>query len=74
MSQARALLLAEAAGVTGLGEGLPAGLARWRAPRVVHDPGGPVPLAGRSAGKSSARSVPTPARSATAGPLPKTGR
>ena len=25
--------------VTGLGEGLPAGLARWRAPRAVHDPG-----------------------------------
>jgi hypothetical protein len=25
--------------VTGLGEGLSAGLARWRAPRAVHDPG-----------------------------------
>jgi hypothetical protein len=33
------LLLAEAARVTGLGQGLPAGLARWRAPRAVHDPG-----------------------------------
>ena len=32
------LLLAEAARVTGLGEGLSAGLARWRAPRAVHDP------------------------------------
>ena len=39
MSQAGALLLAEAARVTGLGEGLTAGLARWRAPRAVHDPG-----------------------------------
>jgi hypothetical protein len=33
------LLLAEAVRVTGLGRGLPAGLARWRAPRAVHDPG-----------------------------------
>jgi hypothetical protein len=33
------LLLAEAARVTGLGQGLSAGLARWRAPRAVHDPG-----------------------------------
>jgi hypothetical protein len=39
VSQAGALLLAEAARVTGLGEGLSAGLARWRAPRAVHDPG-----------------------------------
>ncbi len=39
VSQAGALLLAEAARVTGLGEGLWAGLARWRAPRAVHDPG-----------------------------------
>jgi hypothetical protein len=39
VSQAGALLLAEAARVTGLGQGLPAGLARWRAPRAVHDPG-----------------------------------
>ena len=38
-SQAGALLLAEAARVTGLGEALIAGLARWRAPRAVHDPG-----------------------------------
>jgi len=34
-----ALLLLETARVTGLGEGLSAGLARWRAPRAVHDPG-----------------------------------
>src|SRR5690349_20109524 len=33
------LLLAEAARVTGLGQGLAQGLARWRAPRAVHDPG-----------------------------------
>jgi hypothetical protein len=33
------LLLAEAVGVTGLGPGLAGGLARWRAPRAVHDPG-----------------------------------
>jgi energy-converting hydrogenase Eha subunit B len=39
LSQAGALLLAETARVTGLGEGLLAGLARWRAPRAVHDPG-----------------------------------
>jgi Transposase DDE domain group 1 len=39
VSQAGTLLLAEAARVTGPGRGLPAGLARCRAPRVVHDPG-----------------------------------
>ena len=39
VSQAGALLLAETLRVTGLGEGLSAGLARWRAPRAVHDPG-----------------------------------
>jgi hypothetical protein len=39
VSQAGALLLAEAARVTGLGGALTAGLARWRAPRAVHDPG-----------------------------------
>ena len=39
VSQAGTLLLAEAARVTGLGPGLSAGLARWRAPRAVHDPG-----------------------------------
>ena len=39
VSQAGALLLAETLRVTGLGAGLSAGLARWRAPRVVHDPG-----------------------------------
>jgi hypothetical protein len=33
------LLLLEAARLTGLGRGLSAGLARWRAPRAVHDPG-----------------------------------
>jgi hypothetical protein len=39
VSQAGGLLLAEALGVTGLGQGLSGGLARWRAPRAVHDPG-----------------------------------
>ena len=39
VSQSGALLLAEAARVTGLGQALAAGLARWRAPRAVHDPG-----------------------------------
>ena len=39
VSQAGVLLLAETLRVTGLGEGLSAGLARWRAPRAVHDPG-----------------------------------
>ena len=39
MSQAGVLLLLEGARVTGLGRGLSAGLARWRAPRAVHDPG-----------------------------------
>jgi len=39
VSQAGGLLLAEALRVTGLGRGLSAGLARWRAPRAVHDPG-----------------------------------
>jgi hypothetical protein len=39
VSQAGVLLLLEAARLTGLGRGLSAGLARWRAPRAVHDPG-----------------------------------
>ena len=39
VSQAGGLLLAEAFRVTGLCEGLSEGLARWRAPRAVHDPG-----------------------------------
>jgi hypothetical protein len=39
VSQAGALLLAETLRVTGLGAGLSAQLARWRAPRTVHDPG-----------------------------------
>jgi hypothetical protein len=39
VSQAGVLLLAEAARVTGLGQGLTSGLARWRAPRAVHDSG-----------------------------------
>ena len=39
VSQAGALLLAETLRVTGLGEGLTDGLARWRTPRAVHDPG-----------------------------------
>ena len=39
MSQAGAVLLWETMRVTGLGRGLSDGLARWRAPRAVHDPG-----------------------------------
>ncbi len=39
VSQAGGLLLTRALRVTGLDRGLSAGLARWRAPRAVHDPG-----------------------------------
>ena len=39
VSQAGGLLLAEALRVTGLGAGPVGALARWRAPRAVHDPG-----------------------------------
>jgi hypothetical protein len=40
VSQAGAVLLTRRAlRVTGLDQGLSAGLARWRAPRAVHDPG-----------------------------------
>lgn len=39
VSQAGVLLLAETLRATGLGEGLAGALARWRAPRAVHDPG-----------------------------------
>ncbi len=39
VSQAGVLLLVEAARVTGLGPGLSAGLARWRADRAVYDTG-----------------------------------
>jgi hypothetical protein len=39
VSQAGALLLAETLRITGLCQGLTAGLGRWRAPRAVHDPG-----------------------------------
>jgi hypothetical protein len=39
VSQAGTFLLLEAARVTGLGQGLADGLARWRASRAVHDPG-----------------------------------
>ena len=39
VSQAGTLLLAETARVAGLGDVLSAGLARWRAPRAMHDPG-----------------------------------
>jgi Transposase DDE domain group 1 len=39
VSGAGGLLLVEAARVTGLGQGLSAGLARWRPGRAVHDPG-----------------------------------
>ena len=39
VSQAGGLLLTGMLRVTGLDQGLSAGLARWRAPRAVHDPG-----------------------------------
>jgi hypothetical protein len=39
VSQAGAVLLWETMRVTGLGRGLSRNLARWRAPRAVHDPG-----------------------------------
>jgi hypothetical protein len=39
VSQAGTLLLADTVRVTGLGEALAGGLARWRASRAVHDPG-----------------------------------
>jgi hypothetical protein len=39
VSQAGAVLLWETMRVTGLGRGLSQGLARWRAPRAVRDPG-----------------------------------
>jgi Transposase DDE domain group 1 len=39
VSQAGAVLLWETMRVTGLDRGLSDGLARWRAPRAVHDPG-----------------------------------
>jgi len=39
VSQAGALLLTQVLQVTGLRRQLSAGLARWRAPRAVHDPG-----------------------------------
>ena len=39
VSQAGAVLLWETMRVTGLGGSLSQGLARWRAPRAVHDPG-----------------------------------
>jgi Transposase DDE domain group 1 len=39
VSQAGAVLLWETMRVTGLGRGLSGSLARWRAPRAVHDPG-----------------------------------
>jgi hypothetical protein len=39
VSQAGAVLLRETMRVTGLGRGLSQNLARWRAPRAVHDPG-----------------------------------
>jgi hypothetical protein len=39
VSHAGALLLTEAARITGLRAGLSAGLGRWRASRAVHDPG-----------------------------------
>jgi hypothetical protein len=39
VSQAGVLLLAETLRVSGIGDGLSGGLARWRASRAVHDPG-----------------------------------
>ena len=39
VSQAGALLLTQTLRVTSLDRGLSSGLARWRAPRAVHDPG-----------------------------------
>jgi hypothetical protein len=39
VSQAGSVLLWETMRVTGLGRGLSQSLARWRAPRAVHDPG-----------------------------------
>ena len=39
VSQVGAVLLWETMRVTGLGRGLAEGLARWREPRAVHDPG-----------------------------------
>jgi hypothetical protein len=39
VSRGGALLLTRTARATGLDEGLTAALARWRAPRAVHDPG-----------------------------------
>jgi hypothetical protein len=39
VSHAGGVLLTRVAAVTGLQEGLSAGLGRWRAPRAVHDPG-----------------------------------
>ena len=39
VSQAGAVLLWETMRMTGPGRGLSLGLARWRAPRAVHDPG-----------------------------------
>ncbi len=39
VSQAGALLLTQVLQVTGLRRQLSAGLARWRAPRAIHDPG-----------------------------------
>ncbi len=39
VSQSGGLLLAETLRATGLGQGLAGWLARWRAPRAVHDPG-----------------------------------
>jgi hypothetical protein len=39
VSQAGMLVLVETVRATGMGRGLTAGLARWRPPRAVHDPG-----------------------------------
>jgi hypothetical protein len=44
MSQAGSVLLWETMRVTGLGRGLSQGLARWRAPRAVHDRGRSSPV------------------------------
>lgn len=64
VSQAGSVLVWETMRVTGLGRGLPAGLARWRAPRAVHDPGKIVAdlAAAYGSGSPDAGSGPTTSR------------
>ena len=81
VSQAGALLLAEAAQVTGLGEALTAELVRWRAPRALHDLGKIIAdlvmalaLDGNCLGKPTSQccapSLSRPARSRRSGRVP----